>query len=162
MIEIVNYQTKFRNRRLLDQLSDFAGKMLADFKKGGYDMNIVICDDKFIHALNREYRGKDSPTDVLSFSQQEESEEEFFDNPDESERRNSGDKQLGDVIISLDTAVKQAKEFRVTEEEELGRLMVHGVLHLLGFDHERSRKDEEIMMKKQDMYLDKFLKKLSH
>lgn len=162
MIEIINYRPDFKNRRLLDHLSEFAGRMLADLKKSSCDMNIVLCDDKFIRALNRKYRGKDSATDVLSFSQQEEGEEEFFDNLDELDRQDTGDKQLGDVIISLETAARQSKEFRVTEEEELGRLLIHGVLHLLGFDHETSKEDEKVMMKKQDAYLEKFLKNFSH
>lgn len=162
MIEIINYQPDFKNRRLLEQISEFAGKMLSDFKKSRLDVNIVLCDDKFIRALNRKYRGKDSPTDVLSFSQAEEGEEDLFDNLEDLERTETEGSPLGDVIISLDTAVRQAKEFKVTEEEEMGRLVIHGMLHLLGFDHETSKEDEKIMMKKQDAYLERFLKNYSH
>jgi probable rRNA maturation factor len=79
--------------------------------------------DREIHKLNSSYRNKDKPTDVLSFSQLEGE----LGMPPES---------LGDVVISLDTSKKQAKEYGVTIPEEILRLLVHGVLHLCGFDHE--------------------------
>jgi probable rRNA maturation factor len=157
MIEIINRVPGFRKTGLLKKLAGFAGKMLSDFGKNRYDMNIVFCNDTFIHSLNRDYRGKDAPTDVLSFSQLE-GDEDSFDCPGKTSKER---KQLGDIIISMDTAKRQAKEFKVTLEEELARLVVHGVLHLLGFDHETSKADEKVMMKKQDAYLERFLKTVS-
>jgi probable rRNA maturation factor len=89
------------------------------------ELSIVITDDATIHDLNRQWRHKDRPTDVLSFSQVEglcpgaPSEEQL----------------LGDVVISLETAARQAKELGHSLEQEVQRLLVHGVLHLLGHDH---------------------------
>lgn len=80
------------------------------------ELSVLLTDDKGIRELNSEYRGKDKPTDVLSFPM--------------------GDPyMLGDVVISMERARAQAVEFGVSEGEELARLMVHGILHLLGHDH---------------------------
>jgi probable rRNA maturation factor len=86
----------------------------------GADLSIVLCDDAEIHALNRDWRGKDGPTDVLSFSQVE----------GEGPRG-----VLGDVVISADTAARQALAGGWSLDEEVVRLLVHGVCHLLGHDH---------------------------
>lgn len=95
-----------------------------------------MTDDSEIHQLNREYRGVDRPTDVLSFSQQEGGFPSVA--PD----------LLGDVVISVDAAKKQAGEQGHSLEEELFILLAHGILHLLGYDHETSRKDRAFTEKK--------------
>ena len=87
------------------------------------ELSILLCDDATIHPLNRDYRGKDKPTDVLSFAQRE-GEFAFVD-----------DNLLGDVIISMDTTIRQAEERTHSVETELRVLLVHGILHLLGYDH---------------------------
>ena len=87
------------------------------------ELSLLLCDDDTIHPLNRDYRGKDKPTDVLSFAQRE-GEFAFVD-----------DNLLGDVIISMDTTVRQAAERNHSVETELRVLLVHGILHLLGYDH---------------------------
>lgn len=87
------------------------------------ELSILLCDDETIHPLNRDYRGKDKPTDVLSFAQRE-GEFAFID-----------DDVLGDVIISMDTTIRQATERQHSVETELRVLLVHGILHLLGYDH---------------------------
>ena len=92
------------------------------------EVSIVLCDDPYIHALNRDYRGKDQPTDVLSFALNEGESEQIIDGPAEN--------LLGDIIISLDTAVCQAEEYGHSLEREIAYLTVHGMLHLLGYDHE--------------------------
>lgn len=102
------------------------------------EISVLLCDDAEIHDLNREYRGKDKPTDVLSFSQIE---GEPF----------PGQAALGDIVISLETAERQAAKFGNNFPQELLRLLVHGVHHLLGFEHEdvprsvaeRMRRSEE-------------------
>ena len=86
---------------------------------------MVLTDDPSIQELNRTFRGKDNPTDVLSFSQIE-------DWPTFSTQEHM---LLGDVVISLETAWRQAQAYGVTLEEEVARLLVHGVLHLVGHDH---------------------------
>lgn len=90
------------------------------------DLSIVLTDDETIQALNRDFRGKDRPTDVLSFSQVE------GEGPKVS---GHGPQVLGDVVISVDTAARQAREARRTLDAEICHLLVHGVLHLLGHDH---------------------------
>lgn len=83
---------------------------------------LTIVGDKEIHALNREYRGVDKTTDVLSFS--------YF-----GEKRFPGDDAVGEIVISLQTAKKQAKDHGKTLNEELQFLFLHGLLHVFGFDH---------------------------
>lgn len=98
-------------------------------------MSVVITDDGEIQALNREYRGIDRVTDVLSFSQLE-GEGPVLEND-----------LLGDVVISWEQAERQAGEFGQGTCEELARLLVHGVLHLFGFDHEGCSEEEAGKMK---------------
>ena len=87
------------------------------------ELSIFLCDDATIHPLNRDYRGKDKPTDVLSFAQRE-GDFAFID-----------DDVLGDVIVSMDTTIRQANERKHSTQTELRVLLVHGILHLLGYDH---------------------------
>ena len=87
------------------------------------ELSVVLTDDPSIHALNREHRGKDKATDVLSFSQLE-------GDPFPGEAR-----ILGDVVISMDTAARQAESIGHSLADEVRRLLIHGVLHLLGHDH---------------------------
>ncbi len=96
-------------------------------------LSIVLTDDETIRELNRTYRGVDRPTDVLSFSQKE----------GEDDGMNDG-LLLGDVVVSLDRVQNQAQEYGHSFERELGFLVVHGILHLLGWDHEKS--DDEVRM----------------
>lgn len=104
------------------------------------ELSIILTDDQTIRNINREWRGKDIPTDVLSFPM-----EDSIDH---------GYKILGDVIISLPFAKKQAELINYTYREEVLRLLIHGVLHLLGYDHERSEEDEKVMMDIQDRIFD--------
>jgi len=91
------------------------------------EVNLILTDDARIHELNRDFRGIDAPTDVLSFSQIE---------GGELVRAPSGRLALGDVVISLDTARRQAMEQGHSPDAELCHLAVHGALHLLGYDHQ--------------------------
>lgn len=94
------------------------------------EVSVVLVDDLQIRALNRQYRGQDTPTDVLSFALREISEEEpSYDAPGE-------DNLLGDIIISLETAREQSREYGHSLAREVGFLAVHGMLHLLGYDHQ--------------------------
>lgn len=90
------------------------------------DLSIVLTDDETIRALNRDWRGKDRATDVLSFSQVE------GEGP-----TMGGPRMLGDVVISMETAARQAQMADRTLDAEICHLLVHGVLHLLGHDHVR-------------------------
>jgi probable rRNA maturation factor len=109
----------------LDWLEGTARQSLGFLGLEDTELSLVLCDDAFIQDLNRDYRGKDTPTDVLSFSQRE------------GEDADLEDPVLGDVVISLSTAMRQAEELGHTVETELVVLLVHGILHLLGHDHER-------------------------
>lgn len=103
------------------------------------ELSVLLTDDEQIHELNRDYRGKDKPTDVLSFSQLEADEEDQVATV------------LGDIVISVDTAKRQAKERELRTGEEILRLLVHGLLHLLGYEHEGvPREEAEIMRRKED------------
>lgn len=95
------------------------------------DLTLVLTNDAQIHSLNRQYRGIDSPTDVLSFALDE-------INPQ------SGRKYLGDVVISLERAREQAAAAGHPLTSELALLVVHGVLHLCGYDHEQSADKEQM------------------
>ncbi len=96
---------------------------------GPSELSLVITDDAGIRAVNRQYRGIDAPTDVLSFSLLPASGETFVTPPGELV-------QLGDVIISGDRCIAQAQELNHSVRQELGELFVHGLLHILGYDHE--------------------------
>ncbi len=114
-----------------------AGAILASLGCTSVELSILFMDDEGIRELNRDYRKKDKPTDVLSFPMRE---GEFSD-------LNPG--LLGDVVISLDTASMQAEENGKTMEEEVTFLLTHGILHLLGFDHEASPAEARLMRAKE-------------
>jgi probable rRNA maturation factor len=99
------------------------------------ELSLTLTSDVSIRALNRDYRNKDRATDVLSFSQIEERD---GTPADPRAVRNFDGMPLGDVVISIDTALAQAREVGVAPAERLRTLMIHGFLHLLGYDHERS------------------------
>ena len=106
-------------------------------------MSLLLCDDPAIQALNRDYRGVDRPTDVLSFSQ-EEGPPMPLGWADEAIPH-----VLGDVVISVETARRQAEEAGWTLQEEVEALLAHGLLHLLGYDHE-SPEDRAAMRARED------------
>jgi rRNA maturation RNase YbeY len=99
------------------------------------ELSLTLTSDEAIRALNRDYRKKDRATDVLSFSQIEERDGAP---PDPRAIANTRGLPLGDVVISIDTALSQSREYGVAPAERLRTLLIHGFLHLLGYDHERS------------------------
>lgn len=101
------------------------------------DVAVTFCDNEYIQKLNREYRNKDGATDVLSFPMCD------FENDDELPTNPDGSVSLGDIVISIERAREQAEEIGHSTLEEIAFLTVHSTLHLLGYDHERSRDDEE-------------------
>jgi probable rRNA maturation factor len=109
----------------------------AEQQTGPIQVSILITDDTELHALNRDYRQIDSPTDVLSFAA-EEGTPEFVYPPDMP-------RFLGDIAISYDRVLAQAAEYGHSNERELAFLAVHGILHLLGYDHERGPSDAATM-----------------
>ena len=116
---------------------------------GESELSLTFVDNDKIHDLNREYRGIDRPTDVISFALEETLEDEVEIVGEDIPRI------LGDIIISIPKAKEQAVEYGHSFERELGFLAVHGLLHLLGYDH-GTNEEEQIMFGKQEEILQKF------
>lgn len=131
-----------RLRRLADWLLVHCG--VAD-----HNVSVLLVDDNQIRHLNDQYRHKNAPTNVLSFP--------FSDGADDSLIQ-LPIKELGDIIISVETAMREADEYSISFDERMTWLMVHGMLHLLGYDHERSKQDEKVMFAKEKELLEKYQK----
>jgi probable rRNA maturation factor len=114
-----------------------AERMLAALRMPEAELSILLCDDATIHELNRDYRKKDRPTDVLAFAMREGEGGDLHPN------------LLGDVVISIDTARRQAGEHQRTIADEVTYLLAHGLLHLLGYDH-RTDAEDRIMRARTD------------
>jgi probable rRNA maturation factor len=112
---------------------------------GPVEISILITDDMELHRLNQSYLGIDAPTDVLSFA----GGDDYFSfvHPPDAPR------YLGDIAISWDRVVAQAAEYGHSRERELAFLVVHGVLHVLGYDHERGPVDEAEMRAREEAIL---------
>ncbi|MBO0474980.1 endoribonuclease YbeY [Enterococcus sp. DIV0840] len=139
------------NLEEVESLLQFA----ADFLKISEDteMSVAFMDNAGIQVINRDYRGKDVPTDVISFALEEEGEDELpiiFEDAAEAFPRN-----LGDIMISTERAAEQAAEYGHSFERELGFLAVHGFLHLNGYDH-MGPDDEKEMFGLQKEILDAY------
>ncbi len=113
------------------------------------EVSVTFVTNGTIQDINREYRGKDQPTDVISFALEELGEGEMAVTFEGMPRL------LGDIIISTDRAKEQAEEYNHSFERELGFLAVHGFLHLLGYDH-MEPEEEKVMFTKQDEILQTF------
>ena len=103
----------------------------------GAEVSVTFCDNEYIKRLNAEFRNKDSSTDVLSFPMYD------FDDETDPTENPDGSISLGDIVISLERAKEQAVELGNSFEREVAFLVIHSTLHLLGYDHERSKDDEE-------------------
>jgi probable rRNA maturation factor len=119
-----------------DALSGFTLRVLSEIDKDNWDLSILLCGDKTIKALNARYRGRAEATDVLSFALGAE------------ETGTDGKRRYlpGDIVISLDTLRENARYFETPEDEELRRLLIHGILHLDGMDHQTNNDDEPMIM----------------
>ncbi len=124
-----------KSPKWLDRIEVFALKVMEKLRLDCEELSILFCSDIFIRELNKTYRKIDSETDVLSF----ENGEKYIDD------ENREWIQLGDIAVSLDTLPKNAEYFEVSQNEELKRLIIHGILHLIGYDHgdEHIEKDKE-------------------
>ncbi len=112
-------------------LKKIAHAILKILQIGEAELSVALVGNSEIRKLNSQFRHKDAPTDVLSFPM--------------GESLLPGLRMLGDVIISVEKAEEQARQRRRTLDEELVTLLIHGILHLVGYDHERSRRDARIM-----------------
>lgn len=112
------------------------------------EVSVTLTDNREIHLLNREYRGVDRPTDVLSFPMAEDD-----DNIGDFDM-DKGAVLLGDIVISVEKIQEQAKEYMHSFERELAYLTIHSTLHLLGYDHVTGEQDEKEMTEKQDKIIE--------
>ena len=147
-VYITNSQDKIEVTRALSGLVRRAVGQALKYEKVGFEaeLSVTFVDNTEIKSLNGEYRNIDRETDVLSFPLYESGEIAVED----GERA-----ALGDVVISLEKAEAQAKEYGHSFEREVAFLTVHSVLHLLGYDHELSEEDEREMFLKQEEILKK-------
>lgn len=140
-------------RLWLELASQVAAESLGKPIKSA-QLNLLICGDQKIKTINREFRQKNKITDVLSFPAQEN-----LRGMQAVDWIKKGELSLGDLVLSLPQAQRQAREFNITLEEEVVHLFFHGFLHLLGFDHEISLSEEKLMQKMEAKLLEKFAKK---
>lgn len=112
-------------------------KMLRELELDDVELSVALVDDACIQELNRDFRGKDRPTDVLAFAMRE----------GEAMPASGGVELLGDVVISVDTARRQASRAGRPLLDELTMLLGHGLLHLIGYDH-RTKAEEKVMIEK--------------
>ena len=127
-------------------LMRLAQRILSAVGESAAELSIELIGDRRMRRLNHDYRKKDRTTDVLAFAMRE----SFI--PYASSRTPA---MLGDVVISIPTAVRQAREAGLSLDEEIAALLVHGVLHLCGYDHERSEKDAARMRRRERIILKK-------
>jgi len=143
-VEIFNEtDEEIKDLEILKPLLEYARKK-ENLEDTELEFSVIIVDNKRIHEINKEYRGIDRPTDVISFAL-EDNEEIEFDHY----------RVLGDIYISIDKVREQAKEYGHSEKRELAFLTIHGFLHLLGYDH-MEPEDEKVMFAKQEEILDGF------
>jgi metalloprotein, YbeY family len=129
-----------------------------DFEKVPYEceISVTIVDDERIHEINKEFREIDRSTDVLSFPLNEFEKVADWQNFDEDKASfnyDTGELMLGDIILSAEHIIKQANEYGHTRKRELAFLVIHSILHLLGYDH-MTKEDEEKMFSRQRQILD--------
>ena len=128
-----------------DSLKHYALKVLDRLGRDKWDLSILLCGDQTISDLNSRYRGKAEATDVLSFNMNE--------GEGCAPRATRGRfVPAGDIVISLDTLKENASRFKTSEDEELRRLLIHGILHLDGMDHQ-TNKETEPMLRFQEQIL---------
>ena len=127
--------------KLIEDILNFAGSYLK--LPENTEMSVTLMDNKHIHEINKKYRGVDKPTDVISFAIEEDDpdevpiilpEDEEFDIP----------KNIGDIMVSMDKVKEQAEYLGHSEDRELGFLVVHGFLHLNGYDHMKEEDEKEM------------------
>ncbi len=130
------FGTSLRNIHIRSSgIQQVAQAVLAHAGHPSADLSVTLVGKTRMQSLNRQYRKKDHPTDVLAFPV--------------GKVQKSCTPLVGDVIICLPIAISQAKQFGNTPKEEIVRLLIHGILHLLGYDHEKSLREARRMQKKE-------------
>ena len=116
-----------------ESVEPFVNKVMGELKFDGEEISMLLCNDTYMQELNKTYRNIDSTTDVLS-----------FENDEEYEDEEGKWKCAGDIVISLDTLPVNAEYFNESRNDELKRLIVHGLLHLNGMDHGEEHIEEDV------------------
>lgn len=137
--EIFNETAEKIDTKEIEKLLKYA----LEYKKlENVEFNIIFVDNETIRNINKEYRNIDRETDVISFALEDNEDIKF-----------EFGRLLGDIYISIPKMKEQAKEYGHSEQRELSFLIIHGLLHLLGYDHE-TYEEEEVMFKEQELILD--------
>lgn len=137
-IDLMNNEILKSYERVFKRILKRVKRELGIKEKLGF--SVTLCDNNHIQELNKTYRNKDVPTDVLSFAIEDGEDEAVL----EEMRRLTSVRELGDIIINYERAVEQANEYGHSLNREMSFLFVHGVLHLLGFDHINKTDEEEM------------------
>lgn len=138
---INNYENKIPN---YEEIENYVEYLVKELNLDNCMFNIIFINDAEIHKINKEYRKVDRPTDVISFALEDNKDIEYKDF-----------RLLGDIYISVDRAIEQARDYNHSLKRELCFLSTHGILHLLGYDHQ-TKEDEEEMFTKQKELLEKY------
>lgn len=155
------------------KLEAFANRVLEELALEDWDLSVLLCSNRVIRDLNKRYRGKDEATDVLSFAQVDPSENSVnpvfngvdpaimssfalgpdgYEEPDEEEPDiPARQTAAGDIVISLDAVAENSAYFDVPQSEELQRLVVHGILHLAGYEHDSNDPDQEMLVMQEEI-----------
>jgi probable rRNA maturation factor len=138
---LISIDEAFASLVARDELESLASRVLASEGVGKAELGIVVTDDETVRRLNREFAGDDHATDVLSFSLEE---GEEFASPD-------GVTRVGEVIVSYPTAERQAVDAGHAPGDEIAHLVVHGILHLLGYDHAESADETRMRSREEEL-----------
>ena len=130
-----------KTRKSVKEYKDIINEVFSKMEDDRF-FNVIFVTKNMIHKINKEYRGIDRVTDVITFALQENTDEIF----------NDAVLELGDVFICVDRAIEQANEYKHSIRREIAFLAVHGYLHLLGYDH-MTKEDEQVMFSLQDKIL---------
>lgn len=114
---------------------------LEEFK-GSAEVSVTLVDNQYIQGLNKQYRNKDVPTDVLSFPMGKDGKYDI--------NQETGAQILGDIVVSMEKVIEQSKIYGHTMQREVAYLVAHGMLHILGYDHERSGMEKVRMREKEE------------
>ncbi len=150
---LVDYaKPEYRKSAPAKEVSAFLKAVCSEEGIDGAEFSVTFIDEEEMHGLNRQYRGIDDSTDILSFAAQDGNDEfAFISGP----RRF---RNLGDILICPEIFARNAEEFGVSFDEELHRLLIHGVLHLNGMDHKSNDASEPMLRHQEDILIKLYLK----
>jgi|SRR5690625_1395288 len=144
------WQSEIDNFEVPNEWIEWIERILQEAEKvehiDGGEISLTFVDDAMMRELNEQYRGQDRPTDVLSFAMSELTEDEL-----EVIVEDELPEMLGDIILSVPTATQQSEEYGHSLEREIGFLFAHGLLHLLGYDHQDDTAEQKMFAKQKQL-----------